>query len=62
MNPNRKNAGSMWWLFYGKIEYKDDLLTVIMRLLKGHCFYIRQWIRFSDVFRGWRKGHWERMG
>ena len=36
MDSNRKDAGSMWWLFYGKSEYKDDLLTVIMRLLKVH--------------------------
>ena len=35
MDSNRNDAGSMWWLFYGKSEYKDDL-TVIMRLLEGH--------------------------
>lgn len=27
-----------------KIEYKDDLLTVIMRLLEVRWFYIKKWM------------------
>ena len=37
-----KDAGSIWWLVYGKIQYKSDLPTVNMGLLGGHCFYIKK--------------------
>ena len=37
-----KDAGSIWWLVYGKIQYKSDLPTVNMRLLGGNCFYIKK--------------------
>ena len=35
-----KNAGSIWRLVYGKIKHKNDLPTINMGLLRGHCFYI----------------------
>ena len=37
-----KDAGSIWWLVYGKIQYKNDLPTVNIGLLRGHCFYIKK--------------------
>ena len=37
-----KDAGSIWWLVYGKIQYKSDLPTVNIRLLGGNCFYIKK--------------------
>ena len=37
-----KDAGSIWQLVYGEIQYKNDLLTVNMGLLGGHCFYIKK--------------------
>ena len=37
-----KNAGSIWWLVYGKIQCKSDLPTVNMGLLGGYCFYIKK--------------------
>ena len=37
-----KDAGSIWKLVYGKIQYKSDLPTVNMGLLGGHCFYIKK--------------------
>ena len=36
-----KNAGSVWWLVYGKTQHKSGLLTIIMGLLRGNCFYIK---------------------
>ena len=36
-----KDAGSIWWLVYGKIQHKNDLPTINMGLLGGHCFYIK---------------------
>ena len=36
------NAGSVWRLVYGKVQYKSDLPTINMRLLGGHCFYIKK--------------------
>ena len=39
---SRKDAGSIWRLVYGKIQYKSDLPTVNMALLGGHCFYIKK--------------------
>ena len=37
-----KDAGSMWRLVYGKIQHKNDLFTINMRLLGGICFYIKK--------------------
>ena len=37
-----KDAGSIWRLVCGKIQHKNDLPTINMRLLEGHCFYIRE--------------------
>ena len=37
-----KDAGSIWRLVYGKIEYKSDLPTVNLGLLGSHCFYIKK--------------------
>ena len=37
-----KDAGSVWQLFYGKIQSKNDLPTINMGLLEGHCFYIKE--------------------
>ena len=37
-----KDAGSIWWLVYGKIQHKSDLPTINMGLLGGHCFYIKE--------------------
>ena len=39
--PN-KNARSVWQLVYGKIQDENDLPTINMRLLGGHCFYIKE--------------------
>ena len=41
-----KDAGSIWRLVYGKIQHKNDLPTINMGLLGGHCFYIKK----MDVF------------
>ena len=48
------NAGSVWRLVYGKVQYKSDLPTINMRLLGGHCFYIKK----MDVLCN----QWECMG
>ena len=37
-----KNAESVWRLVYGKTQHKNDLPTINMGLLRGHCFYIRK--------------------
>ena len=37
-----KNAGFILRLVYGKIQYKNDLPTVNIGLLGGHCFYIKK--------------------
>ena len=37
-----KNAGFILPLVYGKIQYKNDLPTVNIGLLGGHCFYIKK--------------------
>ena len=34
----KKNARSIWRLIYGKIHHKNDLPTINMGLLGGHCF------------------------
>ena len=36
-----KDAGSVWQLVYGKTRHKNDLPTINMGLLGGHCFYIK---------------------
>ena len=37
-----QDTGSIWRLFYGKIQHKNDLSTINMGLLGGHCFYIKK--------------------
>ena len=37
-----KVAGSVWRLVYGKIQHKNDLPTIKIGLLGGHCFYIKK--------------------
>ena len=37
-----KDAGSIWRLVYGKIQYKNKLPTVNMGLFGGHSFYIKR--------------------
>ena len=37
-----KDTGSIWRLVYGKIQHKNDLPTINMGLLGGHCFYIKK--------------------
>ena len=37
-----KDAGSIWRLVYGKIQYKNKLPTVNMGLFGGHSFYIKK--------------------
>ena len=37
-----KDAGSIWRLVHGKIQYKNDLPTVKVGLLGGHYFYIKK--------------------
>ena len=41
-NDKGKDAGSMWWLVYGKVQHKNNLPTTNMGLLGGHCFYIKK--------------------
>ena len=50
----KKNARSIWRLVYGKIQYKNDLPTINMGILGGHCFYIKK----MDVL----SGRWECKG
>ena len=37
-----KNVGSIWRLVYGKNQHKNDLHTIKMGLLGGHCFCIKK--------------------
>ena len=37
-----KDVGSIWWLVYGKIQHKNDLPTINIGLLGGHCFYSKK--------------------
>ena len=37
-----KGAGSVWRLVYGEIQHKNDLPTINMGLLGGHCFHIKR--------------------
>ena len=37
-----KDAGSVRQLVYGKTQHKNDLLTINMELLGGHCCYIKE--------------------
>ena len=46
-NDRGKDAGSIWWWFYGKTQHKNGLPTITMELLGGHCFYIKK----MDVLR-----------
>ena len=39
--PN-KNSRSIWWLVYSKAQHKNNLPTINMGLLRGHCFYIKK--------------------
>ena len=41
-----KDAGSMWRLAYNKAQHKNNLPTINMGLLGGHCFYIKKWMCF----------------
>ena len=41
-NDTGKDAGKVWRLVYGQIQYKDTLPTINMGLFKGHCFYINK--------------------
>ena len=50
----KKNARSIWRLVYGKIQHRNDIPTVNMGLLGGHCFYIKK----MDVLCG----RWECKG
>ena len=38
----KKNSRSIWRLVYGKAQHKNNLPIVNMRLLRGHCFYIKK--------------------
>ena len=42
MKDGGKDAGSTWRLVYGKAQHKNNLPTINMRLLRGHCFYIKK--------------------
>ena len=44
-----KDAGYMWQLVYGKVQHKNNLPTINMGLLGGHCFYIKK----MDVLFNW---------
>ena len=37
-----KDARSVWQLVFGKTQHKNDLPTINMELLGGHCFYIKE--------------------
>ena len=43
-----KDAGSICQFVYGKIQYKNDLLTVNIGLSGDHCFYIRKMYFISN--------------
>ena len=45
-NDRGKDAGSMWRLVYCKAQYKNNLLTIKMRLLGDHVFTSRRWMCF----------------
>ena len=40
--PKKEDAGSMWQLVCGNIQYKNDLPTINKGFLGGHCFYINE--------------------
>ena len=53
----RKDAGSIWWLVYGKAQHKTNLPTINMGLLEGHCFYIK---KMDVLCKQWEcKGCWQ---
>ena len=37
-----KDEGFIWQLVYGKIQHKNDLTTINMGLLRGHCLNIKK--------------------
>ena len=43
-----KDAGSVWQLVYGKIQHKNELSTINMGLLGGHCFTLKRWMYFAS--------------
>ena len=51
-----KNTGSIWWLVYSKIQHKNDLPTINMELLGGHCFYSKKMDVLCNQWecKGWR--------
>ena len=49
-NDSGKDEGSIWWLIYGKVQYKNNLPTINMRVLGGHCFYI---IKMDVLCKPW---------
>ena len=38
----KKNSRSIWRLVYGNAQHKNNLPTINMGLLGGHCFYIKK--------------------
>ena len=40
--PKKEDAGSMWQLACGNIQYKNDLPTINKGFLGGHCFFIKE--------------------
>ena len=45
-----KDAGSIWRLVYGKAQLKNNLPTINMGLLGGHCFYIK---KMDVLYKRW---------
>ena len=45
-----KDTGSIWRLVYDKIQYKNNLPTINMGLLGGHCFYMK---KMNMLCKGW---------
>ena len=43
---NGKNAGSVWWLVYGKLQHKSDLPTINLGLWGVIVFTLRRWMCF----------------
>ena len=45
--PKKEDAGSMWQLACGNIQYKNDLPTINKGFLGGHCFLSKRWMYFA---------------
>ena len=45
-----KDAGSIWRLVYDEIQYKNNLPTINIGLLGGHCFYMK---KMNVLCKGW---------